>query len=284
MNVKWKKIASNLFLLTSGSCIFALGINSILIPKQFLTGGVGGAALIIHYLLPRYNFGLIYFILNIPLAYLGWRYISRRFMYYTFYGIAIFSLAAFVLRIPAFPIENPILAAIMAGIICGAGAGIIFRSLGSAGGLDILTVYLYKKFGLRLGSTTFFCNTLVLIIGLSVISLELVLYSLIYIYIQGVVTENVITGFSQSKSILVISEKSKDIADLILDRLDRGVTFLHGEGGYTGLQKLVIFSIIRRFEVERIKDLVLSVDPDAFMVIIDTSEVIGKRHGLRKVY
>jgi len=144
----------NLGLLTVGSFILAFGVKTILVPQHFLSGGAMGISLIFHYLFPNLGVGFLYLLVNIPFGLLGWVSMSRRFMYYTAFGVAVFSIAASVIPpVPQFTIDNQILAAVLGGIICGIGAGITLRSAGSGGGLDILAVYLNKKWELRLGWT-----------------------------------------------------------------------------------------------------------------------------------
>jgi len=281
---KWKRLSFNLCLLSIGACIFAAGLNGVLIPKQFLSGGVIGVALIFHYLIPMFNIGLIYFCFNIPLIIIGWFCVSRRFIFYTTYGMIAYSLAAAFI-VPRFPpIENPLLAAVFAGIICGLGGGITLRSQGSGGGLDILAVYLHKRLQLKMGWTSSLANTLILAVGAYLFGLEPALYSFVFVYTSGRVVDAVITGFNQRKSIMIISDSSEVIAEQILTELGRGVTFLKGTGAYTGEHKEVIFSIITLTELAKMKELVFDIDPEAFMVVNDTLEVFGKRHGSRRVY
>jgi uncharacterized membrane-anchored protein YitT (DUF2179 family) len=283
-SISFKRLILNLFLLTAGSCIFAVGVNAILIPKKLLSGGAIGIALVLHYLIPKLNAGVVYFFLNIPLILLGWMSVSRTFVLYTCYGMAVFSLSTALVIPPPFPIENPILAAILAGIICGAGAGITLRSSGSAGGMDILAVYLNKKWGLRIGATSFLANALVLSAGGFCFGIEQALYSLVYVYTSSKVLDYVLTGFNQRKSILIISDHSQAIADQILTQLHRGATFLQGIGAYSGKEKQVVLSIITMTELSRMKELIFDIDPHAFVVVNDTLEVLGKRHGSMRVY
>lgn len=279
-----RRVTQNLLIMTAGSCIYALGLNAVLIPKEFLSGGVVGVALIIHYLFPALNTGWIYFALNVPLMSIGWFNVSRRFFLYTLFGISIFSLATIVVTPGWAAIENPILSAILAGIICGAGSGIILRSQGSTGGLDILAVYLSVKRGLRMGAVMSSVSTVVLALGACFFGLERALYSLIYVYTAGKATDAVLTGFNQRKSIIIISDFSEVIAEQIFTRLHRGVTFLEGSGGYTGSPKKVILSITTLPELAKLKEIVFDIDPGAFVVINDTLEVLGKRHGHIREY
>ena len=280
----WKRIAGNLFLLTAGSIIYAAGINSIIIPQHFLSGGVMGVALIAHYLIPAINTGYAYFLLNIPLFLLGWFSISRRFILYSAYGMLSLSAIAAFGRFGTITIINPILAAILGGIVCGAGCGIILRSQGSTGGTDILSVYINKKFGLRIGNTATLVSAMVLGAGAISLSFEAALYSLIYVFTSGKVLDAVLTGFNQRKSVLIISDCHQEIASRILSGLHRGVTYIEGTGGYSGQEKRVIFSIITLPELSKLKQMVLDIDPDAFVVVNDTLEVLGHKHGELRIY
>lgn len=271
-------------LIILGSVIFVIGMNSILVPQKLLSGGLIGTSLIVHYLIPSLDIGMVYFVSNIPLLLLGWFHVSRRFMLYTIFGMAFFSLAANLVQTPPVTIHDPILAALFAGVFCGIGSGITLRSLGSAGGLDILAVYVNKRFGLRPGAVIMATNALVLLAGALFFNIELALTSLIYVYTSSRVIDVVLTGFNRRKALLIVSKESHKIADDILFRVNRGVTYLKGKGGYTGEESDVIFTVTTLTELPRMKDIVYGIDPEAFMVVNDTLEVLGKRHGSRRVY
>ncbi len=278
------RMARNLLLITTGSLIFAAGLNAVVVPQELLSGGVVGVALIIHYLFPPIPMGPAYFVLNIPLLLMGWFTVSRRFMAYSIAGMTIFSLACTVVRVPVFRIEDPILAALLSGVITGAGSGLILRSLGSAGGLDILAVYINKRFGMRLGSVYFAANSLVLLAGVYFHRLDKVLYSIIFLYVSARVVDVILAGFNRRKMVYVISDRSEEIAERIMSRVNRGVTFLKGRGAYSGKDKEIILTITTMTELPMLKEMVFDMDGNAFMVVNDTLEVIGYRHGSLKIY
>lgn len=280
----WKRIAANICLLTVGNLVYAVGINSIIIPQHFLSGGVMGAALIAHYFIPALNTGFAYFFLNVPLFLLGLVSISRKFIIYSAYGMLSLSAMTVFVQPGVVAIANPILAAILGGIICGVGSGIALRSQGSSGGLDILAVYLNKKFGLRIGSTTTSVSVLVLVAGALFLNFEAALYTLVYVFTLGKVLDSILTGFNQRKLVIVISNCHREIAEQIMTRLTRGVTYLEGWGGYSGDEKKVILSIITLTELSKLKQMVFDIDPTAFVVVNDTLEVLGYRHGSPRVY
>jgi len=273
----------NLGLIALGSLIFIIGLNGILVPHGFLSGGVVGLSILIHYLFPLAGVGLVYFLLNVPLVFLGWFNISRRFMIYTLFGTLFFSVAAATF-FPQFPaIKDPILAALSGGVICGTGAGLILRSLGSAGGTDIIAVYLYNKFGLRIGLVTFSLSAVILMAGAFLYDLEMTLYSLIYLYTQGKITDAIMVGFNQRKTLMVVSDHVQTIAQKMVEN-GRTATFFKGVGAYSGSERKVLYTVANFIELAQMKDYIFKVDPDAFVVVYDTLEILGKRYGTGHIF
>jgi uncharacterized membrane-anchored protein YitT (DUF2179 family) len=272
------KIGWNLLLLTVGSLLCAAAINGILIPRQFLAGGVGGLAVFIHYVFPALPVGVSYFLLNIPLFVLGWVFVGRRFFFYSLCGMTLFSLVVLV-PVPAFPVQDRLLSALAAGIITGVGGGIILRSMGSAGGLDILSVILLKRFSVRIGATVMGFNTLLLCSSLFWFHLETVLYTLVCMFVTSQLVNLVVTGLNQRKAVTVISRHWQEIARQIMDEMQRGVTVVNGEGGYTGQELKILYSVVTFQELSRFKDMIRQIDPSAFVVVTETIEVMGKGIG-----
>ena len=268
----------NLFLITSGSLICALAINGILIPHGFLSGGFVGATLIIHYLFPFLPVAALYFVLNLPVYFLGWKYIGRRFFIYSVAGMVIFSLA--VLWKPfIIPVHDKMLAAIFAGILSGAGGGIILKSYGSAGGMDVLSIILLKRFSIRLGNSILALNVLILSITAYVFSMEEALYTLIFLFVSTQVLNVVMYGLSQRKAVYIISPHWGEIHRGIMERIQRGVTLIGGRGGYSGQDIQMLFTVISHQELPRLKKLVDDIDSQAFVVVSDTLEVMGPNIG-----
>ena len=268
----------NLFLITSGSLICAMAINGILIPHGFLSGGFVGTTLIIHYLFPFLPVAGLYFVLNMPVYFLGWKYIGQRFFMYSVAGMVIFSLA--VLWKPfIIPVHDKMLAAIFAGILSGAGGGIILKSFGSAGGMDILSIFLFKRFSIRLGTSILVLNILILSITAYVFSMEEALYTLIFLFVSTQVLNVVLYGLSQRKAVSIISPHWEKIHRGIMETTQRGVTLIGGQGGYTGQDVQMVFTVISHQELPRLKKLINDLDPQAFVVVSDTLEVMGRNIG-----
>jgi uncharacterized membrane-anchored protein YitT (DUF2179 family) len=273
-----KQILWNLVLITAGSCICAIAVNGILIPRGFVSGGVTGLALVIHYIITPLPVSALYLLFNIPLFALGWKYVSRRFFLYSLVGTAVFSAAVEWISVPI-PVADPLLAALLAGIIMGLGSGIILRSAGSSGGTDILSVMVQTRFSVRLGNTVLAFNSIVLIAAAILFSLQIALYTLIYIYVSAHILDLVVTGFSQRKSVMIISKSRGEIIVGILKELNRGVTVIKGQGGYSGEPADIIYTVIAFRELAGMKRLINQTDPTAFVVISDTAEVMGYRIG-----
>ena len=177
------------------------------------------------------------------------------------------------------PVHDRILSAILAGIITGIGSGITLRSLGSSGGLDILSVILLKRFSIKLGTTMLSLNSLILAAGAILFSLEAALYTMIFIFVSSYFLNLVVMGLSQRKAVFIISPQWEKISREIVERIDRGVTILQGKGGYTGNEMQILYTVIAFQELPRLKRLVRDIDPHVFVVVSDTLEVMGARFG-----
>ena len=275
---QWKQMLWNLVLMALGSVLCAITINGILVPQKFLSGGFAGLMLIIHYLFPWMPTGGLYFVLNLPVFILGWKFVGKSFFLYSLAGMTIFSAALQCVRIHP-PVSDPILSALLAGILTGIGAGIILRSMGSSGGTDILSVILMKRLSIRLGTTILAFNTLILTAAAFLFSLEKALYTLIYMYITSRIVNLVVTGLSQRKAVYIISPRWEEISRRIMEEIHRGVTVIEGHGGFTGRKESILYTVITFRELARLKQVVRAIDPDAFVVITDTLEVMGYRVG-----
>ena len=273
-----RRLLSNIGLITLGSAICAVAINGILIPHKFVSGGVTGLALVIHYLVPSLPVSGLYFVLNLPLFVLGWKFVGRRFFLYSIAGMTIFSGSLQWVHLPI-TIHDPIPSALLAGIISGVGSGVILRSVGSAGGTDILAVTLLNRFSVRLGTTTLAFNAGVLVLAAMFSPLEPVLYTLIYMYVTSHVMNLVVAGLSQRKAVIIISSQWKEISRRVLEQVRRGVTILGGHGAFSGREEQVLYTVITFRELARTKRIIREVDPGAFVVVTDTLEVMGHRIG-----
>ncbi len=273
----------NLFLITVGALIFGIGLKAIALPNGFITGGISGVALLLYYFSGKLSPGIWYFIINIPMFIFGWLYISKRFFFYSLYGMVALSLAMELITFQI-PVRDPFLAILAGGTIMGAGAGITLRSLGSLGGNDIVAIILNQKLSIRMGSYYFAFNIILFTFSFGILKLEPVLYSLALIFVISYVLEYVLTMFNQRKMVMVISEKFNSIAKAIHEKLNRGATFLDGSGTYTGDRKKIILTVIHNYQLKRLEETVFTIDPDAFVITENTFNVLGRGFSRRKVY
>ena len=273
----------NLLLISAGSIVFGIGLKSIAVPHGFITGGISGLTLLFYYVSGLLSPGLWYLMVNIPIFLIGWIHVSRRFFLYSLYGMAALSAAIDLIRF-SLPIHEPILAVLAGGVLMGAGTGIILHSLGSAGGLDIVGIILNQKFNLRMGTFYFAFNIVLFAFSFGFLEADLVLYSLFMSFISSQTLDYVLTVFNQRKMVFIISDLNQKIAREIHTRLNRGVTFLNGSGAYTGKEKKIILTVVHNYQLKRVEEAALSIDPEAFIITENTFNVLGRGFSKRKVY
>ncbi|MDP1989666.1 MAG: YitT family protein [Syntrophales bacterium] len=259
-----------------GALMWSISINGILIHHRLISGGVSGLALVIYYLVPKLSIGLMVFLINIPIFAMGWTMLSGKFFTFSLLGMASLSFFLTVTTPLQIPVENPLLACLFAGVISGVGSGLIFRAGGSGGGTGIIAMVLNRRYSVRVGLISFLLNTIPLLLGAFLIDLNAALYSIIYVYTNGSVMDRIISSFSERRSVWIISSQSSEICQQILSKLHRGATLLSGKGAYSHSPIEVIYSVVTPFELAKLKDLVITADPKAFLIINETQEVIGK--------
>lgn len=255
-----------------------MALNGILVPRGFLAGGLTGVALEVHYLVPAVPVSAAYLALNVPVFLVGWRGVGRRFFLYSLVGTAIFTAALAWIRVPI-ALVDPVPSALLAGILTGAGSGLILRSQGSAGGTDVLSVYLFRRHSVRPGTTVLAFNAAVLAVGGLLFSLETAIYTLVYIYVSARGVDLVVIGLSQRKAVTVISPQWETISRYVMEEINRGVTLLEAHGGYTRADEKVLYTVVTFRELARLKQAIRKIDPSAFVVVTDTLEVMGRRIG-----
>lgn len=271
-----KEIAIRIFGVIAGSFLCAIAINAFVIPHKLLSGGVSGIALIIQYI-TNFPSGYAIFLLNIPIFIIGLKKMDKDFIIFSLIGMIFFSSFLVLTRgISEKLIVNDILlSTIYAGVLNGIGGGIVFRNRASLGGTDIIAVVLKRAYGIKISTLSMIINTLVVMIGLTINSIEAAMYTLIFIYITSVVINRVIEGFDRNKLLFIVTEKEKEVSEAIMKELGRGVTFFYGEGAFTGEDKKVIYCIVTLSQLTKTKKIISDIDSAAFMSIIDASEVRG---------
>ncbi|AMK10590.1 MAG: YitT family protein [Pseudodesulfovibrio sp.] len=273
----------NLALLTLGSFLIAFSVKAIAVPHGLLTGGMSGISLLCYYAFGGLSTGQWYFVLNLPVFILGWVFVSKRFFFYSLYGMVISSI--FIDVIPySLHMDDIWLAVITGGGIMGAGVGIALRSLGSTGGSDILAVICKEKFNMSMGAFEFWFNMLGFIGGFVYLDMHIVFYSIAMTFVIAFGIEYVLGMFSERIMVMIVSDHHAAINAAILTDLDRGVTIMDGTGGYTGEPRKVIMTMISSMQLKELEELVYTIDPDAFFIMGSGFHVQGQGFSSRKVY
>lgn len=276
-------LASRIFFIIVGSILMGVGIEEFLVPNQILDGGIVGISIILSHLSGA-KLGYFIFLLNIPFFYIGYKQIGKTFTLSTMLGISVLSITTILLHdVPVFT-SDLLLATVFGGIILGIGVGIVLRFGGSLDGTEVLALLFSKKSPFSVGEIIMFFNVFIFISAGFVFSWNRAMYSLIAYFIAFKVIDIVIAGLDESKSVWIISDQSEIIGDTILARLGRGVTYLKGEGAYTGDTKKVIFCVINRLEEAKLKTIIEELDPTAFLAIANISEVRGGRFKKKDIH
>ena len=277
-HLSWKLVKEYSFIIL-GAFIQALAMRLFLIPGQLVSGGISGAAQIINYY-TGWPIGLMVFVGNIPLFLLGWRFLGgARFAIRTALAIAAFSFLTDFLAffIPTQGItQDNFLNALFGGVLLGIGLGLVYRGRGTSGGSDILGRILNSKFAIPISQSYLITDTIVVLASGFAFGWEKALYGLVVIYVSGLAAEMASEGSRIFRTAIIITSAPEAVISEITQTLERGVTILQGRGGYTGEERLVLYCVVTRSEVNQLKELVHEADPAAFMVIGTAHEALGE--------
>ncbi|MDD4600124.1 MAG: YitT family protein [Negativicutes bacterium] len=257
-----------------GSIIAAVGLEIFLVPNNIIDGGVVGLSIMASHL-TGVSLSVFLVVLNLPFLYLGYVQIGKSFAISTLFAIC--SLSYWVHFFHPIPeLTNDLfLAAIFGGVIIGVGVGLIIRYGGSLDGTEIVAIILDKRSGFSVGEIVMFMNLFILSSAGFVFGWDRAMYSLIAYFVAYKFIDMTIEGLEESKAVMIVSDYPNEIADALMARLGRGVTILHGEGGYTKDKKYVLYSVITRLEMAKLKAIVDEKDENAFVTFNDVHEVMG---------
>lgn len=276
-------IARRMLFLTIGALLMSVGLEIFLVPNDIIDGGITGISIIAAHL-TGVPLGAFLFVLNIPFLIIGYKQIGKTFTLSTLYGVTVMSIGTYYLH-PVHPLTpNLFLAAIFGGLILGAGVGIVIRFGGSLDGTEIAAILLVKRLPFSVGEVVMFFNFFILTSAGFVFGWDSAMYSLIAYFIAYKMIDITIEGFDESKSVWIISEEWHEIGQAIMSRLGRGVTYLNGEGGFTGGSKKVIFVVINRLEEAKLKSIVEELDPASFLAVGNIHDVKGGRFKKRNIH
>ncbi|MBO0962064.1 YitT family protein [Neobacillus sp. MM2021_6] len=278
-----RKIFQRILLITIGAILMSVGLEIFLVPNNVIDGGITGISIMLSYL-TGWKLGIFLFILNIPFFFIGYKQIGKTFALSTLYGIIILSIGTTLLHpVPAFT-QDILLATVFGGIVLGIGVGLVIRYGGSLDGTEILAILFNNKLPFSVGEIIMFFNLFILGCAGFVFSWDRAMYSLIAYFVAYKTIDVTITGLDESKSVWIISDNARQIGDAIMNRLGRGVTYINGEGAYSGDDKKVIFCVINRLEEAKLKEIVTESDDSAFLAVADIAEVRGGRFKKKDIH
>lgn len=275
LNQLFGKRVVEILLITCGSFMVAVGFNAFLLPNRIVSGGINGLTIILHEMF-NWSPSMVLYVVNIFLLSACFLLLGKEVFMKSVLGSLLVPLFISLLHVLKPATEEPILAAIFGGICVGLGVGLVFLGNGSTGGTTLIAKIVQKYTQLKLGLLVGICDGLVIISALFIFDIQQVLYALISLFLTSRMVDLVQVGPDLSKNVFIISPKHEEIAKLLMTELDSGVTFVPAEGGHRLDQKKMIMTTIRENDYTTIKQAVLEVDPEAFMVVSSANEVYGK--------
>lgn len=270
----FKDIILRYILITIGAAIAAFAVEAFLAPHKIFDGGVVGVSMILsHYTFPSLGFFMV--LLNIPFLIIALRSIGRRFIVRAAYSMGIFSAFTYLMANVNVPITDSFLATVFGGIILGIGVGLVLRNGACLDGTEIIGIIVSKKTSLSVGNVVLIINIIIYLVAGILFGLESGLYSMIMYFITSKVIDIVEVGMDQGKSIMIVTEDGKRIADAIHENLGRTVTFIRGEGLVSGTEKDILYCVVTRAEIYDLRKMMQEMNVEAFTTISDVSEIIG---------
>ncbi len=270
----------NVFYILLGAAIMSFGLVYFNMENNLADGGFTGITLILFFMF-QFDPAYTNLLLNIPLFFIGWKVLGRNAFIYTLIGTLGLSLFLFIFqryRFLEIPLHDDMtLVALFAGVFIGVGLGIVFRFGGTTGGVDIIARLGFKYYGWSMGKTMFMFDAVVITSSIIFyLNYREGMYTLVAVFISAKVIDFMIQGAYSGKAAFIISDKSKEISNCILQQMDRGVTVLKGTGSFSGLDKEILYCVVSRNEIIRLKGIVEKVDPHAFVTVNDVQDVMGE--------
>ena len=271
-----REYVAKAFFLTLGCFIVAVGLEMFLLPNQIIDGGIIGISMMVSYL-TKWNLGLLIFCINIPFILMALTTLGRKFVFQTFFATAMLAVATNVLHGKQ-ATNDLLLATVFGGIILGFGVGLILRNNASLDGTEMVSINLAKKLKIiSVGELLMFINLFIYMGAGFLYGWDRALYSIMTYYIASKVIDSVLEGLDKAKSVRIFSDYYKEIGNAIMKELDVSVTYMKAMGGYSKQEKIQTYCVVSKFEMAKLKELVHSIDPRAFLVTEDVHEVEGVR-------
>ena len=266
-----------IFVTILGSALFAFGFSCFLMPNDISPGGISGLALVAVELLQFGRVGSLSVLINLPLFLIAGVKIGRRFFFGSLTGMLVSSALIDVFALIPMPATEPLIGALYGGTLCGLGLGAVFAAGASTGGSDIVVRLLKLRWrDVPIGQISMAFDGMVAVItGIVFRDLNKALYTGVTVFLCGKIMDAVVYRFDYSKVALIMTKEHEKVAEAINDRLDRGATFLHGEGSYTHQELMVVLTAVKRQQITELKELVMEIDPNAFVIVQEAHQVLG---------
>lgn len=259
--------------LAIGALIAGFALEGFIIPNSMVDGGIVGISIMLSYI-TKANLGLLLLVINLPFIFLALKKLGTMFVVQTFFAISMLGVGVNIFHGHVVT-DDILLAVVFGGVVLGIGVGIVLRNNAAMDGTEILAIRLAKKFGFSIGEIIMFCNIFIYAAAGFLYGWDRAMYSVLVYFITYKVIDIVLEGLNEAKSVTIISNESEHLGQSIIKLLDIGVTYLKGRGGYTGEDKDIIYCVISRLELAKLKQLVKTVDPTAFIAIESVHEVEG---------
>ena len=269
------KFFTNILVITIGAIVAAFALESFLVPNSIIDGGIIGISMILSHI-TNFNLGLLIILINAPFIILAFKKMGGRFVFQTAYANIILAVALNYFH--HYKVTNDtLLATVFGGIILGTGVGLILKNAASLDGTEILSLLISKRFGMSVGEFIMGLNVFIYLAAGKVFSWESAMYSILTYFIASKVIDTVMEGLNSSKSVRIISDEAGTIGNALIEKLDISVTYLKGIGGYSGMDKDLIYCVISRLEMPKMLDIIKEIDPKAFVSVVDVHETYGGR-------
>lgn len=276
----------NFLLLIGAGCVNAVGVTMFLAPVNLYDSGMSGTAMLLWQATPpQYTLSLFLVILNVPLFLFGLKKQGWCFTVYSIWAVLVYSAASFVITdiLPVdvtasspFAGQDLLLCAIFGGMVSGAGSGLTIRLGGAIDGMEVLGVTFAKGLGLTVGSFVMIYNVILyLFIGIIFNSWILPLYSIITYFVGNKTIDFIVEGLDKAKSVMIVTMREEEICQALSDEFGRGITQINARGYFSGAEKCVIYFVVNRFQIPKVKHLVTTIDPAAFITVTEISDVMG---------
>ena len=275
MKKNFLQLAKETFIVTLGCMIMAFNVNYFFLGNKLAQGGVGGLSLIVHYL-SHIDISYIYFGLNVPLIIAAYIFLGKEFVVKTLYATVVLTISLKIFGNFREPLDEILMASILGGALNGIGIGIVFYAGGSTGGTDIIAKIINKYYGIALGKVLLAMDFIILSLVAFIFGKIIFMYTLISLVITAKIVDLIQEGIYSAKGVTIITNKTEELKNRIMQDVERGLTIINAQGAYTQRDVSMLYCVVGKYQLIKVKNIVKEVDPEAFMIVSHVHEVIGK--------